>query len=336
MQSSSNAKQTMNTDQQTPSPPGRRLGARLNAWVPLPLATTLVALLAVVAASAAGVDTAHAQQVDDSLPALADLTIASEYDTSLNFRPYWTVTVKNDTVGAHPGMHVRLVKVRFTISDPVRGDTTSLWTIRNLPPGGSVTGETRSLQTIPAATGGPEKVPQRFYAEIIESTPVELPRFRFNNATEHWAIENRREVNSRAGVNRYTNGDIAIDVPGISDRLPRQGGATTFTVAARNYKPDNDIPGVDGVYEDHTLFDVQVEISLSPGLSFAANQPEAPAGTTFDASTGIWNIGSYRRDPLRALSLPGGCQPHHRQPGGPAPGRAVPDGEGGQRRALVR
>ena len=37
---------------------------------------------------------------------------------------------------------------------------------------------------------------------------------------------------------------------------------------------------------------MRVEISLSPGLSFAANQPEAPAGTTLDTTTGIWNMGT--------------------------------------------
>ena len=92
------------------------MGARLNAWAPLTLATTLVALLAVVAASAAGVDTAHAQQVDDSLPPLADLTIASEYGSGSGIWPFaGLITVKNNTVGAHPGMHARLVKVRITM-----------------------------------------------------------------------------------------------------------------------------------------------------------------------------------------------------------------------------
>ena len=263
-------------------------------------ATALIVLLAVVAAS---VDTAHAQQVDDSLPPLADLTIVSEYVRG--FSVNWRVTVKNDTVGAHPGVQVNLVKVRFTISDPVRGDTTSLWTIRNLPPGGSVSGGSQSLRNIPAATDGPEWVAQRFYAEIIESDPVESPRFRFNNATEHWAIENRRGGSPPDGRTYFTNGDVAIDVPLISDRRPRQGGATTFTVVAdgRNTGESN-IPGLQGSNQDHRLLDVQVEISLSPGLSFAAKQPEAPSAfgaTTFDTSTGIWNIGSIRS---HRLSLP--------------------------------
>ena len=54
------------------------------------------------------------------------------------------------------------------------------------------------------------------------------------------------------------------------------------------------------------VFDVQVEISLSPGLSFAANQQAPPAGTTFDTATAIWNVGTvggFVETPY-ALSLP--------------------------------
>ena len=43
------------------------------------------------------------------------------------------------------------------------------------------------------------------------------------------------------------------------------------------------------------MFEVQVEISLSPGLSFAGTQPDAPEGTTFDTTTGIWNVGTLER-----------------------------------------
>ena len=192
----------------------------------------LAVLLAVGAAGASHTGTAHAQQVDDSLPPLADLTIASEYDNSSPL--IWLLTVKNNTVGAHPGMHVRLVKVRITMNDPVRGDTTSLWTIRDLPPGGSAEGPTHrlalpgvtALSNSPGATDEPEWVAQRLYAEIIESVPVESPRFRFNNATEHWAMENRHtDIHGQDfGWVYATNGDVAINVSGISDRLPPQGG----------------------------------------------------------------------------------------------------------------
>ena len=260
----------------------------------LRLAAMLVVFLAVVMAAVA-TPTTHAQQVDDSLPPLADLTIVSEYQTGATF-VIWDVTVKNNPVGAHPGVHVALVEVQITISDPVRGDTTSLWTTGNLPPGGSETKGFASLRNVPGVADGPAKVPQRFYAEIIESVPVESPRFEFNNATEHWAIENRRPVfGNTDGTTYFTNGDIALDVAIISNRTPRPGGAATFTVAAHNDISDSDIPGANNDEQDHNVFDVQVEISLSPGLSFAANQ-QAPSGTTFDTATGIWNVGTLGID----------------------------------------
>ena len=280
----------------------RRLVA---SYILFRLATALVVLLAVVAAAVAGAGTAHSQQVDDSLPPLADLTIASGYHDRYDLA--WEITVKNNTVGAHPGMHVHLVKVRITLWDPVRSTSTRIWTIRDLPPGGSVAGPpgglsldgVDALYNEPGATDEPEWVPQRLYVEIIESDPVESPRFRFNNATENWAVENRQRGSSSGGGLAYaTNGDVAIDVAGISDRSPQERGATTFTVDA--YGNALTI-GLRSAEENHTLFDVQVEISLSPGLSFAANQ-QAPSGTTFDATTGIWNIGTISS--VNKLSLP--------------------------------
>ncbi len=268
---------------------------------------SLAAALAIVAAVAACAGTAYAQQVDDSLPPLADLTITSEYDFDDYHRfgfVSWAVTVKNNTVGAHPGMQFHLVKVRYTISDRVRGDTTGLLTISNLPPGGSEKRTVRSLVTIPGTNDGPAKVPQRLYAEIIgiESDPVESPRFRFNNATEHWALVNRRVVRSGDGANYFTNGDVGVDIPTISDRLPPAAGATTFTVTAYSSTHRlRNFPGVRSAAQDHTLFDVQVEISLSPGLSFAGTQPDAPSGTKFNTTTGIWNVGTPGN---RTLTLP--------------------------------
>ena len=248
-----------------------------------------IVLAVVVMAAVAAILPVHAQQVDDSLPALADLTITSEYVDRTPLA--WAVTVKNNTVGAHPGMHVHRVKVRITVSDPVRGDTTSLLTIRDLPPGGSAEELVETLRNVPAADDEPEWAPQRLYAEIIESDPVESPRFQFNNATENWAVENRQGGHGANGRTYAADGDIALDVAGVSDRFPRQAGATTFTVSALNYpRYTLDLFGIND--QSHLLFEVQVEISLSPGLSFAANQSGAPAGTTFDASTGIWNMGT--------------------------------------------
>ncbi len=265
-------------------------------------AAALLALAALAAAFAFS-EPAQAQEVDDSLHPLADLTIASEYARGLGIAR-WVLTVKNETVGAHPGRYFRIAKVRIALNDPVRGTTTRVWTIRNLGSGSSKTEVVYPGRLLVPATDGPEKVPQRLYAEIIESDPVELPRFQFNNATEHWILENRHTDRENTLL---SNGDIGTDVLGISERLPRPGGATTFTVAAnsrdtgdsnlRDERGDLLVPG-----QDHTLFDVKVEISLSPGLSFAANQPEAPSAfgpTTFDTATGIWNIGSMRYHKLR-------------------------------------
>ncbi len=252
------------------------------------LVTTLVVLLGVVAAVAACAGAAHAQQVDESLSPLADLTIASEYNTTFAGAA-WDVIVKNNTVGAHPGMQFRLVKVQTTIYDSVRGETKSLWTIRDLKPGDSTTIEVKSLYNVPAATDEPEKVPQRLYTEIIKADPVESPRFGFNNATETWGIENRH---GPTATTRFTNGNVVVDVARISNRVPQQGGATTFTVSAYNDDNFNSLSGISGDIQEHTLFEVQVKISLSPGLSFAGTQPNEPPGTTFNRTTGIWNVGT--------------------------------------------
>ena len=199
-------------------------------------------------------------------------------------------------------MQFRLVKVQTTIYDSVRGETKSLWTIRDLKPGDSTTIEVKSLYNFPAATDEPEKVPQRLYTEIIKADPVESPRFGFNNATETWGIENRH---GPTATTRFTNGNVVVDVARISNRVPQQGGATTFTVSAYNDDNINSLSGILADFEEHTLFEVQVKISLSPGLSFAGTQPNEPPGTTFNRTTGIWNVGTLGFTPVESpLLLP--------------------------------
>ncbi len=275
------------------------------------LATPL-AVIAIIATWAACAATAYAQRVDDSLPPLADLTIASEYNTARTALVRWDVTVKNNTVGAHPGVHVHLVKVEITLWDSVRSTSTQMWTIRNLPPGDSATRTFEAFLDYHAGSDLPVRTPQRFYAKIIESVPAESPRFGFNNATEHWAIVSFSSAPGLDGGSFFNNGDFGLDIPGISDPSPEPGGATTFTVAAYNDPSDEGaIPGVSRLASiDHSVHDLQVEISLSPGLSFAGTQPEPPSlltsATTFDTNTGIWNVGTMPRQPRvsPALSLP--------------------------------
>ena len=265
---------------------------------------SLAATLAIVAIGAACAATAHAQRVDYSLPPLADLTIASQYHSSSETG--WVVTVTNNPVGAHPGIEVTLIKVRITISDPVRGDDTQIWTIRDLPPGGTATRGVSWLEPPRPATSASERVPQRIYAEIIESVPAEpeTPRFQFNNATEHWGILTRNNINPQFWSGLLTNGNAGVEITRISNRLPRAEGATTFTVHVENFYEslrygDRTLrPG-----QDHTQFDVQVEISLSAGLSFAGTQQVPPSGTTFDSTTGIWDVGAMTFGADRSLPV---------------------------------
>ena len=245
------------------------------------LATTLAVIVVMVAAVSS---LAHAQQPDDSSTPLADLSIASEYVFGSVVR--WVVTVENNALGVRPGMEFTLVKVRIVISDAIGGERTSVWTIRNLRPGANAENTISSLRTIPAdPTAVPEEVAQRLYAEIIEADPVEAPGFQFNNATEHWAL-----VNRRTGVNSFTFADPAVTVASISDRFPQAGRATTFNVLASNPTPPDSRAAFDR--QESRLFDVQVEISLSQGLAFAGTQPQAPSGTTFVSTTGIWDVGT--------------------------------------------
>ena len=113
------------------------------------------------------------------------------------------------------------------------------------------------------------------------------------------AIEHRRAVVQGNGITRFTNGDARVVLSSISDRFPQPGRAATFTVRA--YNTPGSIPGTRSVERDNTQFEVQVEISLSPGLDFATRQaPERynsatrmwePSGT-FNSNTGIWDVGT--------------------------------------------
>ena len=239
---------------------------------------------------------AHAQ-VDDSLAPLADLSIVSTDEFGRGV--YWTVDVKNNTVGHHPGTTVRTVKVKIPLSLGITSfrypldveaigyvtnwsydDGTGVLTIKNLRPGETARFGANAPD-IPS--GGQGQIGVRFYAEIIETDPAEPPGFQFNNATEHWLMGNLG-----GGVTFFTSGDTAVAVQ-VSDPIPEVGGKTTFTVHAANRAHDTHAAAI--VEEDSSQLDVQIQISLSPGLNFSGTQ-QAPAGTRFQSSTGIWDVGT--------------------------------------------
>ena len=266
----------------------------------------LLVLLAVGFGMAAlGAAPAQAQGVAPSLPPLADLSISVEYDHGQTVGVSWIVTVKNSTVGGHPGTDVADVRVRMVLgaaNDANSPYETRSWMITNLPAGGSEEHVFRA----PRADGvndGPAKVAQRFYAEIIESDPAEPERLQSNNTVEHWAIFNRRE-----GVSRFATGDAGVRVYSVSDRSPQRRGATTFTVEAFNSTFGQ--VGSTRHLQDSTQLNVQVKISLSPGLKFAPSaRQQRPTrlnpntlmfeqDTTFNRNTGIWDVGTME-DKLR-------------------------------------
>ena len=257
-------------------------------------------LLAAACVMAALASTAQAQRADRSLPPLADLSIVAEYE-----RSKWILTVENNTIGRHPGRAVHSVTVEVVEEQPelVAGqlrisDETTIHTIRDLQAGDSreLTIHWPFFYFDPA----PERFALRMTAKIIGTVPDEPPGYQFNNATDHWIMVARHHGRDKTeALSRYTNGDTGVDVV-ISDRLPQAGGATTFTVKA--FTVGGDTPATSSDLEDHAQLDVQVKISLSPGLAFAATQ-QAPADE-FDTSTGIWDVGELNRGVSNALSLP--------------------------------
>ena len=249
---------------------------------------------------------AHAQVGDPlppdySLPPLADLSIVSEYDD--DELSGWLVTVENNRVGRHPGVTVRDVKVKFTPPRSgkfvlgllggthriTRGfreghydDSTGVLTIPEIPPVGRV----KLIFGTEGTQQGTSLAPSRLHAEIIDSDPVEPPDLQHNNATEHWAMA----TGTRLG---HLNLQLPTVGIGVSERFPRSGGETTFTVTADMFETEFLATG-SRTY-DKTLLDVQVEVGLSPGLAFARS-PQAPAGTSFSTATGIWDVGTLDDD----------------------------------------
>ena len=249
-----------------------------------------VAIIVLVAAAALVVATNSASPVqaqcddeflpcvDNSLPPLADLSITISYSPTVSLT--WDLTVQNNRVGKHPETTARTVLVRIIERNADGDDVAEMWTIRDLRPGASVT-ETRR----PDAVG-----PHRIRAEIIRTDPVEPPGSQHNNKTEDWAW----------GL-AFTNGDagVGVSITG-SDRFPKAGGATTFMVHAVNHSWSGyeGVPG--GTYQDRQV-DVQVRITPSSGLALSSAQ-QAPTGTTFDPSTGTWDVGTI--ESLAHTTLP--------------------------------
>ncbi len=278
----------------------------------LPLIPTLLALVvlfmvAVFLATAPG-DAAHAQSpvVDRDLPPLADISITS--DPKRGSVATRVVTVKRNRVGQHPPTDIRNVKIRFTVetvSPGIRGqglesvvritDETAgywssedrIWTIPNLPNDDVAKAEV-TLKDIPAQTETEEGwMVLRVTAAIIAADPVDPPSFHSDNVVSFYYAA---YASSSTSVASHANGDAALNI-GISDETPDVGGETTFTVRAdilTKALSDGSSSISIGQHRYH-LLGVRAKIDLSEGLALAENP--MPSGTTFNPSTGIWDIG---------------------------------------------
>ncbi len=294
----------------------------------LPVAVALAVIAFVVTTATA----AHAQGIDESLPPAADLVLSAEpYNSSVRL---WVVYVQAKRVGRHPLAEVRDVKVQFAAEFVRQGaqnsaatprvliyrdywgrfDDDSVWTIPTLDhslPRVS-TYHPRAFIEAPYFTRNPNtatpdriligqsEVPLfRVTAKIIGSDPAEPPAdFEDNNTLEFWFNERDN-----------SNGDAGVNITDISGRAPGPGEATTFTVLAEND------PAFSGVFTrvysgrfssslfKNDQYGVQVKIDLSPGLTFAGTQAP-PSGTTFSATTGIWDIGTLRLGASYTKSFP--------------------------------
>ena len=285
---------------------------KLNSLLRLPA----LLVIGVVIATATGT-AAHAQTVDESLPPLADLSIAAVPNAG-SAASSWVVAVRGNRVGNHPMAVVSNVKVRFsaetvspgvqlpsinprvTIEDEQHGrfDSSSTWTIPELPRDGSAA-EAKVFSPLisSSAIQSGEIAVVRVSAEITGSRP---PSYHGYKSVEFWFMNTKEGGSIKR---RHTSGDAGAAID-ISDRYPSEGGATTFTVRANNRS--RALPGVtDPDDKVDTQLGVRVKVELSPGLTFDGT-PAAPSGTTFSATnttTGIWNVGTLNSSDFKSLPV---------------------------------
>ena len=272
---------------------------------------TLLTLIA-VGVALAGSPAARAHQVDPSLPPLSNLSITVDDRSveSTSDEGDWTVILKNNAVQGHPAAAVGVVRVKIELLFPTTqpdssrlnririipeagtfdrsSDSTGVWIVQNVPAYGR---EALRVETGISLFGINHPAAPMAYglrAEIIESTTVEPPGSQSDNVDTGWFMQNRGSVRVS-----HTNGDATVFVS-----VPRMH---VFSVNPQVIRvTEDDAPGRN---LNTILFDVQVEISLSPALAFASS-PQAPSGTTLDLATGVWDVGTLIQHSSPTLEIP--------------------------------
>ncbi len=302
--------------------------------IPRPLMFMIVFGMAVLAvaltASPAHSNTAPAQ--GDIVPA-ADLSLAPAADLSIERQlfhpsshiPFLTITVRNNPVSGRPPTVVRDIVVRVTSVCPCTVDSgsvvgfttldngyqnerfgsaslptlgkfdsrTGLWTIPVLAPSGEA--EITFNPSIVNRTPPGIESPVRFHAEII--APLDPPDYRANNQTEAWYVKRDRYFH------RFALGDAGVLVR-VTDREPAKGTQTTFEVTAKLHDMPLPHASIHTNSVSRGVWNMQVKIDVTPGLSIDP-MVQAPAGTSFDPDTSIWQLGTTETIPAeQTLQIP--------------------------------
>lgn len=262
------------------------------------LALTLVFLLAIGAVGGTSGGEVQAHEELDTSP--FDMSIAFDRSTGSGA---WIVTVTNER--GNLSRPIDLVKVQLTytlhIADDVQEVATETWKITGLARGSAERRFVVPNFDVSLLRGRPVGA-LRMHAEIVETDPPESPGFQYNNAVDDWRMS--------GGIHgeHYTDGDAGVRIAGIGNRFPQAGGTTTVTVRSRNTPTGRE--GLTDAFSQDSQYDVQVAISLSPGLVFAETQQQAQflnpggikpaplAATTFNpvpgSDTAIWDVGTLR------------------------------------------
>ena len=260
-------------------------------------------LLAVAAALflAMGVATESAQAQEP--PPHVDLSLSLRHGLGVRGEAgKWIFELTNHSAGRH----VHSGQVKITIAPYIGGTVvipeynsqyrdpdlddfdraTGIWRFSNLAPG-----QTKDLQFIAELRNHPPGAGGLLIGrgEIISSVPEEDPMFLHNNATrEAWKFW--------ISPGRAAEGNGVVEMQ-VSDRSPAAGDTVDFTV-----KFWNEASLYGSFYEHHDMYDVRVKVDASPGLELVSASP--PTGTfgsggsaiqvttSFDRSTGIWNLGN--------------------------------------------
>ncbi len=179
--------------------------------------------------------------------------------------------------------------------DPQSGNFTSAtgtWYFRNLAPGQKteliISTNFRDEQEVVDSTEDRLVIGS---GEIVSSTPRERPEYLHNNATrEAWKYNFKLS-------DRAAEGNAIVEMQGSEDRFPEANDTVDVTVRFWNAVA---YPG--SLYASHDMYDVRVKLTPSPGLALVrATAPRGTFGTSpndieisssFNLSTGIWNLGS--------------------------------------------